>query len=535
MSDELGVGAGQIIAGKYRLQELLGRGGMGSVWRCDHLSLMSSIAVKIIKPEVARNPNSVARFMREAKAAAMLRSPHIIQILDHGLDGKIAYIAMELLEGVSLLRRIKNERKLSAAETSTIMTHVGRAMQKAHDVGVIHRDLKPDNIFLVENDDEVIAKVLDFGIAKSALFALNATGESPQTQTGALLGTPYYMSPEQATGQKDVDHRSDLWALGVITFECLIGRRPYQSDSLGDLVLQICSRAQPVPSHCGRVPPGFDEWFARAQKRDPDERFQSSKDMTRALRDVLVGGRASAPLTISRTVGVPTPMAGTPLVAGSDLSSSAIPLVSHSMPATEPAAQPMAAQPPNTDKTYASAGASSSGQFASSSGQFASTPMEGSVSRAGVRQTQPELGLETLDPLAATAVPRRRRQLMVGAVLGGLCLVAGGVASYHFATRDSGATAVDTGREEAAAPAAPASSAPQAPTPPPIAAQPPPVAAPVATVEVSASVEIPVPLPQARNRPTAPPPPVPKGQPPPPVPVIPKPIPKPVPDDPLGI
>jgi serine/threonine-protein kinase len=137
--------------------------------------------------------------------------------------------------------------------------------------------------------------VLDFGIAKSSSMTLSgSSGEGPYTQTGALLGTPYYMSPEQATGDKSIDHRTDLWAMGVIAFECLVGRRPYQSDSLGDLVLQICSKAQPVPSKLGPHPPAFDAWFQRAQKRLPSERFQSAKELIRALRQALaVSARAS--------------------------------------------------------------------------------------------------------------------------------------------------------------------------------------------------------------------------------------------------
>ncbi|MCC6521588.1 MAG: serine/threonine protein kinase [Polyangiaceae bacterium] len=293
MTDELGVEAGQVVAGRYRLVKVLGRGGMGSVWLADHLSLLSPVAVKIIKPEIARSHLSLSRFLREAKAAAMLRSPHVVQILDHGSDGDIAFIAMELLEGESLFQRLYREGRLSPALTLTVMTHVGRAMARAHEAGIVHRDLKPDNVFLVANDDEIVAKVLDFGIAKSAMLPLGTTGDGPQTQTGTLLGTPYYMSPEQAVGDKGIDARTDLWAMGVITFECLVGRRPFQSDSLGELVLQICTKTPPVPSRLAAVPAGFDAWFARAIEREPGDRFQSAKELVAALRQALAATATS--------------------------------------------------------------------------------------------------------------------------------------------------------------------------------------------------------------------------------------------------
>jgi len=167
------------------------------------------------------------------------------------------------------------------------VTHIGRAVARAHEAGIVHRDLKPENVFLIRNEDEEIAKVLDFGVAKVSVSELGQEGT--RTRTGSILGTPYYMSPEQAQGNKAVDTRSDLWSLGVIAFECLTGKRPFYSDGLGDLVLQICIREIPVPSEYGSVPLGFDAWFARACARDPDARFQSARELTDALREVLGG------------------------------------------------------------------------------------------------------------------------------------------------------------------------------------------------------------------------------------------------------
>src|SRR5262249_43204486 len=160
-------------------------------------------------------------------AAAQLRSPHVVQILDHGVWEGSPYIAMELLEGEDLARRLHKRRPLSPRETLTIAAQGGRALTKAHAVGPVHRDLKPANIFLVHDDEREIAKVLDFGVAKVNKDA----GLDGATQTGTVLGTPFYMSPEQARGSKSVDHRSDLWALAVVVYQCLVGKLPFRGDA----------------------------------------------------------------------------------------------------------------------------------------------------------------------------------------------------------------------------------------------------------------------------------------------------------------
>src|SRR5262245_38643981 len=157
------INAGTVIAGRYRLVAPLSRGGMGSVWRAEHLSLGSPIAIKLIDASLVEHTEARARFEREARAAAALRSPHVVQILDHGVDHGLPFIAMELLEGESLAARLYRLRVLPASHTVRIVQDVARAIRKAHEAGVIHRDLKPDNIFLEKNDDLEIAKVLDFG------------------------------------------------------------------------------------------------------------------------------------------------------------------------------------------------------------------------------------------------------------------------------------------------------------------------------------------------------------------------------------
>jgi serine/threonine protein kinase len=275
----------RILAGRYRLEVRLGQGGMGSIWRAEHLVLQAPVAVKLIDRDAVPDEDTLSRFMREAKAAASLRSPHVVQIIDYGVEGPLPFMVMELLEGETLAQRLKRVRRLSRQDTARVLTHVGRAVGRAHEAGIVHRDLKPENVFLVKNEDDEIAKVLDFGVAKIDHALLGSEGT--RTRTGSILGTPYYMSPEQAQGNKAVDSRSDLWSLGVIAFECLTGQRPFFSDGLGDLVLTICVRDMPVPSDVAPVPLGFDAWFAKACARDPEQRFQTARELTDALREAL--------------------------------------------------------------------------------------------------------------------------------------------------------------------------------------------------------------------------------------------------------
>jgi serine/threonine-protein kinase len=317
------VAPGAVLAGKYELGRKLGQGGMGAVWHAEHVQLRSPVAIKLIDEQIARNPEALARFMREAQSAAALRSPHVVQILDYGADRGVPYIAMELLEGESLADRLERVGRLPPAEVAQIMTEVARAMSKAHELSIVHRDLKPDNIFLVKNDEIEVTKVLDFGIAKATPGI--GVASSSETRTGAILGTPHYMSPEQAEGTKLVDHRTDLWALGVIAFECLVGKRPFDSDALGSLLLAICTRPIPVPSAMGLNLPGFDAWFAKACARELDERFQSARELANELRRV-VGGTPALEHTLTdesrgaaafaKTAAMQTPFVTIPPTAG---------------------------------------------------------------------------------------------------------------------------------------------------------------------------------------------------------------------------
>jgi serine/threonine protein kinase len=280
-----------LIAGKYQLVKELGRGTMGSVWEAWHLSLRSPVAIKLMAPSIAASPTALQRFLREARAAAGLRSPHVVQILDHGVDHGLPYIVMEMLEGEALAERLARVGKLSAVETERIVTHIARALTRAQQAGITHRDLKPENVFIVRNDDEELVKVLDFGVAKVE-HRFDGSFNEESTAAGALLGTPYYSSPEQAEGLKSVDHRTDIWSLGVMTYECLLGRRPFEGDTLPAVLLAISTKPLPVPSRVGVVPRGFDAWFAKACARNLTHRFAFAKDAAAELVKICSEHRA---------------------------------------------------------------------------------------------------------------------------------------------------------------------------------------------------------------------------------------------------
>ncbi|HEX6272293.1 MAG TPA: serine/threonine-protein kinase [Polyangiaceae bacterium] len=275
-----------LVAGKYRLTRQVGRGGMGTVWEGVHETLGTRVAVKLIESDHVQSPESLRRFENEAHAAARLQSKHVVEVYDHGVmaDGR-AFIVMQYLQGEPLERRLERLGRLSPRETARIVLQVCRALSKAHAVNIVHRDLKPDNVFLVwdEEDGADIVKVVDFGIAKFT----DLTSEAAGTNTGSLLGTPFYMSPEQARGLRTVDHRSDLWSVGVIAFRCLVGRLPFEGESVGDVLVKLCTAPIPVPSEIvPGLPPGFDAWTARVFSREPAARFSSAVELGDALAQV---------------------------------------------------------------------------------------------------------------------------------------------------------------------------------------------------------------------------------------------------------
>ncbi len=329
--------AGRVLNGRYRLIRTVGIGSQASVWLAEHMALTTQVAVKLIDPDLAKRPDARERFKREATAAAQLRSPHVVQILDHGIDGDQPFIVMELLDGEDLFQRLEKRHHLSIKDTSKILTQVARALTRAHAAGVVHRDLKPENVFLTHNEDDEIVKVLDFGVAKvrdAAKVTMQKTG------VGTLIGTPHYMSPEQVKGIGEVDYRTDIWAMGVLGFQCVTGELPFDSEGVGDLLIRITIGDMPVPSKVMMgLPPAFDAWFARACDRDASRRFASARACAEGLARLAGLAAANAGPTAVPRPGASIP----PPVDPSKRPSDAPPSPAAAKASAKPPARPPAA------------------------------------------------------------------------------------------------------------------------------------------------------------------------------------------------
>ncbi|HET9957539.1 MAG TPA: serine/threonine-protein kinase [Polyangiaceae bacterium] len=279
---------GRVIAGRYRVERLLGQGGMGSVWAGRHLTLNQLVAIKFIHPRLTSSEDALRRFEVEAKAAARLRSLHAARVYDHGVTADSQpYIVMEYLEGETLGQSVRRRGHLPLLELVRVISETARALGAAHEQGILHRDLKPDNIFLATERDAppfgYVVKVLDFGIAKIAEDDGLGTG----TQAGMVLGTPHYMSPEALTASAPVGAAADIWSLGACAYAAACGTMPFYGDAIGDVVLKVCVAPMPVPSKVQpALPKAFDEWFARACARDVSQRFASMKEAEQAILEL---------------------------------------------------------------------------------------------------------------------------------------------------------------------------------------------------------------------------------------------------------
>jgi eukaryotic-like serine/threonine-protein kinase len=284
------VPAGTVLEGKFRIAREIGRGGMAAVYEAENIDIGKRVAVKILAAELLTSRIVRERFLREARAAAAIRSPYICDVYDSGMFDERPFLVMELLEGESLYDLLSRLRRLDAAATLRIAAQTARGLAKAHEANVIHRDLKPENIFITKNEEgDTIAKILDFGLAK---FYEPTGGDKAQTRLtreGALFGTPAYMSPEQAKGQGEVDHRADLWALACIVYECLTGQTVWNVEQGVAMILaQIAGAPIPRPSKLRPdLPSTFEPWFLKALDRDAGNRFQTAKEFAASLEQAL--------------------------------------------------------------------------------------------------------------------------------------------------------------------------------------------------------------------------------------------------------
>jgi serine/threonine-protein kinase len=290
------VDIGTTVDGKYHITRLVGAGAMGSVFEAEHTGTGRRVAVKVISSgDLTRDEQIVGRFQREARAAGAIDTQYITQVLDTGRDREsgLPYLVMEYLTGEDVQHLLKRLGPISPDLALRIAAQACLGLQKAHEAKVVHRDIKPANLFLARRDaGEIIVKLLDFGIAKVKMDQANEAEGNELTRTGSMLGSPLYMSPEQARGNKSIDHRADIWSLGVVLYQALAGRTPYQHiTALGQLIIAICSEwPQSVQDFAPWVSPEVTAIVHRALRHNPEERFQSAAEMFAAIRQLLPYG-----------------------------------------------------------------------------------------------------------------------------------------------------------------------------------------------------------------------------------------------------
>ncbi len=313
---------GQIIDGKYRVIRLIGEGGMGCVYEGENSRISRRVAIKVMHAEAAANPEIALRFAREAQAAARIGSAHIVDVLDLGdLPNGDAFMVMEFLVGESLAERMKARLRLGVSEVARIAHQILEGLASMHGAGIIHRDLKPANIFLARSAKGEIVKILDFGVSK---FAPLPNESQAATTTGMLMGTPYYMAPEQARGaHREVNERSDIYALGVVLYRCLCGELPFIGENAHDLLFKIAlGTYRPLTEVIPDLDSSFSAIVHKAMSRDPVDRYQNARAFQTAI---IEWGRQNHPsLAFDQTVAsmapppmlAPSSMAGLPPIPG---------------------------------------------------------------------------------------------------------------------------------------------------------------------------------------------------------------------------
>lgn len=461
----------------YEIVSILGEGGMGTVYLARHTYMGRLAAIKLLRPEMLRDESVVVRFLDEARATNAIHHPNIIDIIDVGMlsDGRTPYLMMEFLDGESLNARLERSRPLPIHEAVEITCQTASALAAAHARGIVHRDLKPDNLYLVPDETmaaKVRVKVLDFGIAK---LRGDIRGGAVRTQTGAIMGTPQYMSPEQCRGlSAAIDHRTDIYALGIILYEMLCGQVPFISEGLGEIMLRhMTELPAPLRARVPELPEPLERAVLRALAKKPDERFESMTDFARAVREYDPRAALTAQAMGWRDAHAETPALGATLLARS-------------------VTPPPVLMPPVTPVQVAS-GATPRPEavFASTSLPPLRSPIPATIAPSVVEPTwipgQSSGGAHTTlsahTGQIATATDRislrqGRRGLMIGVVAGGLAVI-GVLAGLMLRSPAPARRPAPAAARAQASVAAPAVASPSAPVPS-AATAPAVVAAPVA-------------------------------------------------------
>ena len=313
-------GTGWLVNGAYRIERLIGRGGVGAVYEAIQVSTGEPVAIKLLWAQHASDESVVSRFAREAKAASAVASEHIARVLDSGSHEGRPFLVIELLVGEDLGASLRRRHRLSIDETAHIVAQILGGLASAHAAGIVHRDLKPDNVLLVERGaDRAFVKIVDFGTSKIQPLT-GKTAPLSLTRNGVAVGTPLYMSPEQAEARGDVDERSDLYSVGALAFECLTGRPPHVGETDEDVVAAICTRdAPPVRSLAPATPEGLSAFVDKALARDRMARFSSARQMLEALADAVPSSRPTgsppSPRAAPRRTPAPSLVSRPPLAA----------------------------------------------------------------------------------------------------------------------------------------------------------------------------------------------------------------------------
>ncbi len=334
---------GEILADKYRIERVLGAGGMGMVLAAHHLQLDERVAIKLLLPQTLANAEAVARFAREARAAVKIKSEHVARVIDVStLPSGAPYLVMEYLDGEDLSRWVATRGALPIELAVELVLQACEALAEAHSLGIVHRDLKPANLFCIRRADGLLSiKVLDFGISK--VTALSSSGpDMGMTKTTSVMGSPLYMPPEQMRSARDADARSDIWAMGAILYELLAARTPFRAETFTELVLKVAS-APPdgLLQYRPDAPPGLERVILRCLEKDPARRFQNIGDLAVALLEYGPRRARSSVERISRVMEVSgLSSSGVALPPSSALEPHAPPGTIGSWGTTGPSAQP---------------------------------------------------------------------------------------------------------------------------------------------------------------------------------------------------
>jgi serine/threonine-protein kinase len=290
---------GQVLAGKYRIDQLLGTGGMGVVVAATHLQLHSRVAIKFLSPDAVQNEAAAARLLREARASANIKSDHVARVIDVGtLESGAPYIVMEHLEGINLMNLLRQKGRLPIGEATTYLLQACDGVAHAHALGIVHRDLKPSNLFATKRTGGAPSiKVLDFGLSKVTEPGGHLKPDTHLTSTTDVIGSPIYMSPEQLRSTRDVDARTDIWALGTILFELIAGQPPFRARTLPQLCMLILhSRPRSLRELCPEAPTALETVVRRCLEKDPAKRFGTVLELAQALAP-FASAPASGPLS----------------------------------------------------------------------------------------------------------------------------------------------------------------------------------------------------------------------------------------------